>query len=79
MSQIRHPKFGLGVMVEMDASFYKIYFLPIGETKNIPRDFPNFELVEKKEGDGVRVKRNDFLSGFLLGQVPQQESDPIIK
>ncbi|WP_373521608.1 hypothetical protein [Aquiflexum sp.] len=50
-SQIRHPKFGKGVVVESDASYYKIYFNFTAEVKTIARDFPNFELVEKKEAE----------------------------
>lgn len=50
-SQIRHPKFGKGVLVESDASYYKIYFNFTAEVKTIARDFPNFELVEKKEAE----------------------------
>jgi uncharacterized alkaline shock family protein YloU len=50
-SQIRHPKFGKGVVVESDASYYKIYFNFTAEVKTIARDFPNFELVEKKESE----------------------------
>jgi hypothetical protein len=50
-SQIRHPKFGKGVVVESDASYFKIYFNFTAEVKTIARDFPNFELVEKKEAE----------------------------
>lgn len=50
-SQIRHPKFGKGVVVESEASYYKIYFNFTAEVKTIARDFPNFELVEKKEAE----------------------------
>ncbi|WP_373495752.1 hypothetical protein [Aquiflexum sp.] len=50
-SQIRHLKFGKGVVVESDASYYKIYFNFTAEVKTIARDFPNFELVEKKEAE----------------------------
>lgn len=50
-SQIRYPKFGKGVIVEVDATYYKIYFNFIAEVKTIARDFPNFEMIEKKEGE----------------------------
>jgi hypothetical protein len=48
-SQIRHPKFGNGVVVESDATYHKIYFNQTAEVKTMARDYPNFEVVEKKE------------------------------
>ena len=50
-SRIGHPKFGSGVIVAIDSTYYKIYFNFIGEVKTIARDFPNFEMIEKKEGE----------------------------
>ncbi|MGY6520201.1 MAG: hypothetical protein ACXIUD_00615 [Mongoliitalea sp.] len=59
-SQIRHPKFGKGVVVESDASYYKIYFNYTGEVKTIARDFPNFELIEKKEAEFQPITLSDI-------------------
>ncbi|MCH7414842.1 hypothetical protein MM213_15180 [Belliella sp. R4-6] len=59
-SQIRHPKFGKGVVVESDASFYKIYFNFIAEVKTIARDYSGFELVEKKEAEYQPISITDI-------------------
>lgn len=59
-SQIRHPKFGKGVVVEADASYYKIYFNFTAEVKTIARDFPNFELIEKKEAEYMPITLSDI-------------------
>lgn len=50
-SRINHPKFGGGVIVEVDASNYKIYFSSTGEVKTIARDFGNIEVAEKVKMD----------------------------
>ena len=59
-SQIRHPKFGEGVLVATDASFYKIYFHEVDLAKNIARDYPNFELLEKNEMEYKPISLSDI-------------------
>lgn len=48
-SKIEHPKFGLGVVCNIDNDFYKIYFTSLDEVKSIARDFEGLEVIEKSE------------------------------
>ncbi|EOZ98049.1 hypothetical protein A33Q_1556 [Indibacter alkaliphilus LW1] len=77
-SQIRHPKFGKGVIVEVDLSYYKIYFNFIAEVKTIARDFPNFELVEKKEAEYQPITIMDIEKAMesVLRKVQAKEEAP---
>lgn len=59
-SQVRHPKFGKGVIVEVDDTFYKIYFSFTAEVKTIARDFAHFELIEKKEAEYQPISISDI-------------------
>lgn len=38
-SQVKHPSFGNGIVVDADTDFYKIYFKNIDEVKSIGRDY----------------------------------------
>jgi hypothetical protein len=46
-SKITHPKFGLGVIVNLDSKFYKIYFSTLDEVKQIDRSYENLEVNER--------------------------------
>jgi len=48
-SKIKHPKFGLGVICNLNNDFYKIYFSTLDEIKEIAQDFEGLEVVEKIE------------------------------
>lgn len=50
-SKINHPKFGLGVICNLNSEYYKIYFTSTDDLKEISRDFTNFEIVEKITAD----------------------------
>jgi hypothetical protein len=77
-SQIRHPKFAEGVVVAIDASFYKIYFHEVETAKNIARDYPNFELLEKKEMESQPISLLDIEKAVenALRKVPPAEPIP---
>lgn len=47
-SKIKHPKFGWGVVVNLDGDYYKIYFTSLDEIKSIDREYPNLEVSEKQ-------------------------------
>ncbi len=77
-SQVRHPKFGKGVVVEADASYYKIYFNFIAEVKTIARDFQHFELIEKKEAEPIAFSLADIERAVenAIKKIPPVETLP---
>lgn len=76
-SQIRHPKFGKGVVVEADAQYYKIYFNFTAEVKTIARDFPHFELIEKKEAEPVSISLSDIEMAVENALKKMPSNDPL--
>lgn len=48
-SQIQHPKFGHGVVVDADAEFYKIFFNEGDLVKSIANDYDGLEILEATE------------------------------
>lgn len=59
-SKINHPKFGLGVVCNLNADYYKIYFTSSDDVKEIARDFTNFEIVEKITADAPPLSAADI-------------------
>lgn len=50
-SRIEHPKFGKGVIVDADASYYTIWFKDGNGTRGIARDFEGMNVLDKVEAD----------------------------
>lgn len=50
-SRVGHPKFGSGLIVSVDATYYKIYFSSIEVVKTLARDFEGFTVEEAKVPD----------------------------
>ena len=50
-SRIEHPKFGKGVIVDMDASFYTVWFRDGNSTRGIDRSYEALQVLEKVESD----------------------------
>jgi len=50
-SKVEHPSFGLGVVVEINGNYYKIYFTKLNEVKEIDRDYDGLEVTEAKTPD----------------------------
>ncbi|NNC94315.1 MAG: hypothetical protein HKN92_02055 [Chitinophagales bacterium] len=48
-SKVDHPKFGLGIVVELNDPYYKIYFAREGTTKSIDMSFDGLDIIEAKE------------------------------
>jgi hypothetical protein len=59
-SKINHPKFGLGVICNLDKDFYKIYFSSLDEVKAIARDFDGLEIVEKMASEAPSIELRDI-------------------
>lgn len=76
-SKITHPKFGLGVIVNLDSSFYKIYFTSLDQVKEIDRSYENLEVNERAalEVDPIDIRdiekalENVLLKNSDLSQV----------
>ena len=59
-SKINHPKFGLGVVCNLDNDYYKIYFSTQDEVKSIARDFEGFEVVDKVVAEVPAIEIRDI-------------------
>jgi hypothetical protein len=58
-SRIEHPKFGKGVIVDMDAEFYSIWFRDGGSTRGIDRSFDGLQVLEKVESEYIPITLSD--------------------
>lgn len=59
-SRIQHPKYGKGVVVNLDAEYYTVYFLEEGSTRGIARDFDGLITLEKIEADAPPITLSDL-------------------
>lgn len=59
-SRIQHPKYGKGVVVNLDAEYYTVYFLEEGSTRGIARDFDGLITLEKIEADTPPITLSDL-------------------
>jgi len=59
-SKVDHPTFGLGVVVEINGEYYKIYFTKLNETKEIDRSFDGLEVKESVAPDFAPIEISDI-------------------
>jgi hypothetical protein len=59
-SRVQHPKYGKGVVVNLDAEYYTIYFIEEGSTRGIARDYNGLTTLEKIEADTPPITMNDL-------------------
>jgi hypothetical protein len=59
-SRIEHPKYGKGVIVDMDASYYSIWFRDGGSTRGIDRSYEGLQVLEKVESDFVPITLHEI-------------------
>lgn len=52
-SRIEHPKYGKGVIVDMDASYYSVWFKEGGSTRGIDRNYDGLAVLEKIESNNI--------------------------
>jgi len=50
-TKVDHPSFGMGVVVEINGDYYKIYFTKLNEVKEIDRSFDGMSISEKVAPD----------------------------
>lgn len=58
-SRIEHPKFGKGVIVDMDTEYYSIWFKDGNSTRGIARDFEGLIVLERSAADVVPITLED--------------------
>jgi hypothetical protein len=72
-SRIEHPKFGKGVVVDIDTEFYSIWFKDGNSTRGIARDFDGLTVLEKSAADVVPITLDDVKKA--ISQVISEKSD----
>lgn len=59
-SKVVHPSFGLGVVVEISGTYYKIYFTKLNEAKEIDKEYDGLEITESIAPDFVPIEISDI-------------------
>lgn len=72
-SRIEHPKYGKGVVVDMDSEFYSIWFKDGNDTRGIARDFAGLTVLEKTSADVVPITLDDIKRA--IREVVDEKSD----
>jgi len=72
-SRIQHPKFGRGVIVEMDATYYTIWFVDGNSTRSIDREFDGLMVLEKVGLDVDPISLSDIEKA--IRNVIEEKSD----
>jgi hypothetical protein len=72
-SRVEHPKYGKGVIVEMDTEFYSIWFKDGGSTRGIARDFQGLIVLERTAADVVPITLEDVKKA--IRDVVDEKSD----
>lgn len=77
-SKLTHPKFGSGMILSLDESYYKIYFYESEEVKSLARDFEGFEVEEAKAPDFPMLNMKDVERAIREALQATSERAPII-
>jgi hypothetical protein len=77
-SRIGHPKFGSGVIVAIDSTYYKIYFATTEEVKTIARDFEGFTVEEAKVPDFPMLSLKDIEKVIKEALLQTAERAPLV-
>src|SRR5579872_6883781 len=72
-SRIEHPKFGKGVIVDIDTEFYTIWFKDGNSTRGIARDYEGMTVLEKTATDVVPITLDDVKKA--IREVIDEKSD----
>lgn len=72
-SRIDHPKYGRGVIVDMDAEFYTIWFRDGNNTRGISREFDGMQVLEKADVDFIPIGIDDIKRA--IREVVDEKSD----
>lgn len=77
-SRIGHSKFGSGVIVAVDATYYKIYFSGAEEVKTIARDFEGLIVEEAKVPDFPTLSLRDVEKAIREALAQTAERAPLV-
>ena len=72
-SRIEHPKFGKGVIVDVDMEFYTVWFKDGNATRGIARDYEGMTVLEKTVADSVPITIEDVKRA--IREVVDEKSD----
>ncbi|SHO65130.1 hypothetical protein [Algoriphagus zhangzhouensis] len=77
-SKLRHPKFGVGMVLSVDEKYYKIYFYDTEEVKTLGRDYDGFEIEEAKKPDYPILTQKDVEKAIKEALIQTSERAPIV-
>lgn len=77
-SKISHPKFGSGVIVSVDATYYKIYFSTLEEVKTLARDYEGYTVEESKMPDFPMLTMKDVERAIREALIATSERAPLV-
>src|SRR5690606_1452938 len=77
-SRIGHPKFGSGIIVSIDSTYYKIYFSASEEVKILARDFEGYTVEEAKVPDFPMLTKQDVEQAIREALLATSERAPLI-
>ena len=72
-SRIQHPKYGKGVVVDIEPEFYNIWFKEEDASRSIARSFEGMEILEKTASDVPPITIADIKSA--LAELIEERSD----
>lgn len=77
-SKLNHPKFGSGMILSTDESYYKIYFYDTEEVKTLARDYDGFTVDVAKAPDFPMLTAKDVEKAIREALVQTSERAPIV-
>ena len=77
-SKIIHPKFGTGMILSADDTYYTIYFYSTEEVKTLARDYEGFTVEEAKVPDFPMLTMKDVERAIREALIQTSERAPIV-
>ncbi|MDR7130320.1 hypothetical protein J2X69_002670 [Algoriphagus sp. 4150] len=77
-SKLIHPKFGTGMILSVDETYYKIYFYTTKEVKTLARDYEGFTVNEAKVPDFPMLTMKDVEKAIREALIQTSERAPIV-
>src|SRR5690606_855707 len=77
-SKLIHPKFGIGMILSVDETYYKIYFYTTEEVKTLARDYEGFTVEEAKMRDFPMLTLKDAEKAIKEALFQTTERAPIV-
>lgn len=77
-SKLTHPKFGSGMILSLDETYYKIYFYDTEEVKTLARDYEGFTVEEAKVPDFPMLTMKDVEKAIREALLQTSERAPLV-